>query len=179
MNYMLTNPPDRFSLINSQKPVYRGAQPTHDHLKEFYEMGIRNVVNLRRESPYGNYQEKNSCTTFGINYNGFPHFGVLGMSIQTINQIVDAIHNMNGPVYVHCKHGRDRTSVIIASYLVKYCGKDPELAWKEDALAYDHDENSYLTSYFKPSFFDFCADLMKNKKETEKEKEKGNKKEEI
>lgn len=166
---MSTNPPDRFNLINSQKPIYRGAQPTHQHLQTFYEMGIRNIVNLRRESPIGNYQESNSCTTLSINYHGFPHFGVLGMSIHTINQIIDAIHNMDGPVYVHCKHGRDRTSVIIASYLVKYCGKDPQLAWEEDALAYDHDENSYLTAYFKPSFFGFCDDLMKKKENEEKE----------
>jgi protein tyrosine/serine phosphatase len=158
---MLPTTPVRFSLIDKTKSVYRGGQPTHEHLQALHQLGIKHVVNLRRENPIKRYYEKQSCEELNINYHPFPHFGIFGMSIETINEIIDAIHNLDEPSYVHCKNGRDRTSVIIASYLVKYCDKDPNLAWEEDVLGYDHDENNMLYSQFKASFFEFCNSLEK------------------
>ena len=175
---MEQNAPDRFAIVDPIKMVYRSGQPTHEQLEELYKMGIRNVINLRRkiENPIGNYNEQTSCGTLSIKYYSFAHFGFLGMTPETIDEIVDAIRNTEGPVLVHCKHGRDRTSTIIAAYLVKYCDKDPELAWTEDAVGYDHDENTMFCSNFKPSFFGYC-DYLKNKKRNEKKNDEN--KEEI
>lgn len=151
--------PVRFSLVDPKKLIYRGGQPTKEHLQMLHDMGIKNIVNLRREDHIQRYRERKACESLNINYHPYPHYGIFGVDKQFINEVVDVIHNLDTPTYIHCKNGRDRTSLIVASYLVKYHKKDPELAWKENVLAYDHDENNILYSYFKQSFFDFCADI--------------------
>jgi len=155
------NTPVRFSLVDSKKLLYRGGQPNKKHIQMLHKLGIKNVINLRKEALIKRYLENQTCKTLNINYHPFPHFGLFGMSLETINEIVDTIHKLDGPTYVHCKHGRDRTGVIIASYLVKYNGIDPNLAWSENVLSYGHDENGILYSQFKASFFNFCDEHKK------------------
>lgn len=154
-----TNKLVRFSLIDDNKLIYRGGQPTENHVQVLYDLGIKNIVNLRRELSIGKYYEKNMCKILDINYYTFPFYGIFGVDTQFINEIIDFLHNQSEPTYVHCLNGRDRTSLIVASYLVKYCDKNPNLAWEEDVLLYDHDENSMFYSQFKESFFKFCNEL--------------------
>jgi len=155
------NTPVRFLLVDAKKLLYRGGQPNKKHIQMLHKLGIKNVINLRKEALIKRYLEYQTCKTLNINYYQFPHFGLFGMSLETINEIVDTMHNLDGPVYVHCKYGRDRTGLIIASYLVKYNGIDPSLAWSENVLNYGHDENVILYSQFKTSFFNFCDEHKK------------------
>jgi protein tyrosine/serine phosphatase len=41
-------------------------------------------------------------------------------------------------VYVHCKNGRDRTSLVVALFRVLYQGWEPDEAWNYEVLAYGH-----------------------------------------
>lgn len=153
--------PDRFTLVDKTKGIYRGGEPDENHLVMFNEMGIKNVINLRKENLIAMYQEKKLCQNMGLNYYAFPLYGIFGIESSLINQIVDLMHNLDNPCYIHCKHGRDRTSIMVAAYLVKYCGKNPDTAWSEDVVGFDHDEDSFYYSQFKLSFYKFC-DSLKN-----------------
>ncbi|AYV76843.1 MAG: hypothetical protein Barrevirus1_65 [Barrevirus sp.] len=151
--------PDRFALIDIDKMVYRGGQPSEEHLHMLKDIGIKHIINLRKEDISERVKEKSLCLKLGINYHAYPTYGIFGLNNQFINEIVDLINSFDGPTYIHCKNGRDRTSIIIASYLVKYKGKDKDNAWKTDVLKYDHDENDKYYAKFKESFYDFCNSL--------------------
>ena len=165
---MLTNNtidiPVRFSLVdnNKNRHIYRGGQPTCDQIKYLQSIGVKHIINLRREGLRCRTSEEYMCKEIHIDYHSFPHYGIFGIKPNVINEIVDFIESLNENVYIHCKNGRDRTSLIVASYLVKYRQKDLELAWKEDVLNYDHDENNIFYSCFKKSFDKFCKLINDN-----------------
>ena len=150
---------ERFALVDNDKQIYRGSQPNKLHIQLLKSMGIKTIINLRKEEPIQRIKERRRCEKHGIKYIGFPFFGIYGFDEKFVNSVVDAMYNTNEPIYIHCLHGRDRTSVMCASYLVKYHKKDPESAWKEDVLEYDHDETDKYNAKFKESFFEFCRSL--------------------
>lgn len=151
--------PDRFTPVDNKNLIYRGGQPDENHLQLLQDMGIKNIINLRKENLIAMYCEKNLCKTMGINYYSCPLYGIFGIEPSFINNVVDLMNTLGGSCYIHCKHGRDRTSIMVAAYLVKYCGKDPDAAWTEDVIAFGHDENSIYYSQFKSSFYIFCESL--------------------
>ena len=151
--------PSRFALVHNDKQLYRGGQPNESHIKLLKSMGITTIFNFRKEELLERRRERKLCEEHGINYVSFPFYGIFGFDSKFINEVIDTLHNTIGPIYVHCLNGRDRTSVMVASYLVKYHNKDPETAWSEDVLQYDHDETDKFYSKFKTSFFEFCNEL--------------------
>lgn len=154
--------PVRFSLVDKTKMIYRGGQPNEIHINMLHKIGIKNIINLRRENLIERYNEEKLCNQLDINYESFPHYGIFGVDTNLIHEIVDLMYNFNEPTYIHCKNGRDITSIMVASYLVKYHGKDPNVAWTEDVLEYDHNDKNPLYSQFKPSFMKFCDELQQN-----------------
>ena len=162
MQILESETPVRFSLVDKTKMIFRGGQPTETHIKMLHKIGIKNIINLRREDLIERYYEEKVCTSLNINYESFPHYGIFGIDTNFINEIIDLMYNFNEPTYIHCKNGRDRTSIMVASYLVKYYGKNPIIAWNEDVLGYDHNDKNPFYSQFKPSFLNFCDELQQN-----------------
>lgn len=158
----LINLPTRFALFDMNKSIWRGGQPSYHQLKYIKSIGIKHVINLRREDSRQRNRESKQCYELNIGYYEFPHYGIFGINPDIINEIIDFVNTLDGNVYIHCKNGRDRTSLIVASYLVKYHNKIPALAWKEDVIDYDHNENNIFFSRFKPSFEKFCAKINNN-----------------
>ena len=112
--------------------MYRGGQPTKAHLKQLYALGVRTVINLRRESAAVWRQEKIDAKALGMQFLHFPFYGVFGADDQFLHQIVEQVKK--GKVYVHCKHGRDRTSLMVALYRVLVENWEPKVAWKLEAI---------------------------------------------
>lgn len=151
--------PVRFALVNEDKQIYRGGQPNEVHFNALKHLGIKTIINFRKEDMLQRGNERKLCEKYDIDYIEFPFYGIFGFDSEFIHEVIDTINNRSGPIYMHCLNGRDRTSVMVASYLVKYHKKDPQLAWTEDVIKYDHDENDKYYSKFKTSFFDFCNKL--------------------
>lgn len=150
--------PNRFSLIDDK--LYRGDHPDQQHLINLQRLGIIYIINLQHKRLRISHPEKGICKQFGLTYYEFS-----GISIKSINKIVDLIFHADEKIYVHCKDGRHYTSLIIASYLVKYKNKDPITAWNEDILNYSSDDLSevyHIHGKIKHRFFDFCEYLTKH-----------------
>ena len=64
----------------------------------------------------------------------YPFYGVFGADEMFLVGIVEEIRK--GGVYVHCKHGRDRTSLLVALYRVVHEGWEPKRAWQLEAIEY-------------------------------------------
>lgn len=124
--------PDRFSQVADG--IYRGGQPDPSSLERLRELGVDTVVSLRRERRHISRRERSYALELGMRFLHFPFYGVFGADDLFVMNIVEEVKRRN--VYVHCKHGRDRTSLIIALYRVMEERWDPEEAWQREAIAY-------------------------------------------
>ena len=134
--------PVRFARVSDG--LYRGGQPTMQHLQDLYALGVRTIVNLRREDSSVWREEERQAKRLGIQFLHFPFYGVFGVDDLFLNGIVEQIKK--GKVYVHCLHGRDRTSLMVALYRVLVEGWEPKVAWKLEAIDY----GSAQTFWYRP-----------------------------
>lgn len=107
--------------------VYRGDRPTAEDLKELQSRGIKTLLDLETFHT-DRYVIAESKTNFK-----FLHIRMNAWDIddEDIVTVLDILTDKNNyPIYVHCKHGSDRTGVVIAMYRIVVQG------WsKEDAIA--------------------------------------------
>lgn len=113
------------------KKLYRGSAPTPNDvlmLKEKYN--INKIISL--DSDDANKISR-ACQMLDINQIKLPiDFDSVNKGLFNILKydLKDLLLS-NGPTFVHCHAGKDRTGLIIALFKCKYMGMDPEDAIKE------------------------------------------------
>ena len=105
--------------------LYRGAQPTAEGFKELEKMGVKTVINLRALHDDTEAIRGTSLRCIAIPCNAWhPEKEDVVAFLKAVSD------EKNGPVFVHCKQGSDRTGMMIAAYRIH------EQHWTEDeALA--------------------------------------------
>ncbi|MCM3903584.1 MAG: tyrosine-protein phosphatase [Pyrinomonadaceae bacterium] len=102
--------------------VYRGAQPRSGGLELLKQLGIKTAVNLRDDDDRAK-QEEASARVAGLQYFNFPFARWGRPQDKEMEQVLSIINNpANQPVFVHCKHGADRTGVVVAVYRITHDG---------------------------------------------------------
>jgi len=111
--------------------VYRGAQPKSGGLDLLRQLGIKTVVNLRDDDIRA-HQEETAARQSGLQYFNIP-FGRWGRpQDKEMERVLSIINNpANQPVFVHCRHGADRTGVVIAIYRITHDGWTSQQATAE------------------------------------------------
>jgi protein tyrosine/serine phosphatase len=131
----------RLTRVNSR--LWRADQPALDDLPRLGDLGIRTIVNLRREDSTLIAAERRAAEALGIRFFNFRFFGIFGASTRFLDAILAEVHRPeNGPVLVHCKNGCDRTSLVIGLYRVLFEGWNPERAWEEEFVQHGHDPDN-------------------------------------
>ncbi len=105
--------------------VYRSAQSDEEAFSELKQLGIKEVLNLR----YFNKKDKVAAKS-GLTRH---HVRMLAGNCDW-DKVVEAlqiIKNRQGPIVIHCKHGADRTGLIVAMYRIVFQGWDKESAIDE------------------------------------------------
>jgi len=118
-----------FHQVNSQ--LYRGAQPKASGLQRLKEIGVKTIVNLRGKDEHTR-AESEEARTLGLRYYNvsLPEFS--SPNDKDVEQVLDIISTAeNQPVFVHCRHGEDRTGTIIACYRIRHDGWTAAQAKKE------------------------------------------------
>lgn len=95
--------------------VFRGAQPDMDGYAALKKMGIKTVIDLRTTE-----NEKALVEAAGMRAIAMP----INMSREGLKEKVDQVVALmtdpaNQPVFVHCRHGQDRTGIVVAAYRMK------------------------------------------------------------
>lgn len=115
--------------------VFRGAQPKSGGLELLKRLGIKTVVNLRDDDERAK-QEEADVKMAGLQYFNFPFARWGRPQDKEMEQVLSIVNNpANQPVFVHCKHGADRTGVVIAVYRITHDGWTSEQA-KAEAKRY-------------------------------------------
>ena len=140
-----------FHKVNSQ--LYRGAQPLTGGMKEIAALGIKTVINLRGEDERTR-DEETEARAAGLRYFSVPLSGFRRPKDEQVERVLALIgDSQNGPVFVHCHHGEDRTGIIIAVYRISHDGWSGERAKKEAKLhgmsRFQFRMKDYIGDYYK------------------------------
>lgn len=93
--------------------LFRGAQPKKNGFKSLEELGIKTVVNLRLTN-----SDKKIIKKYKLKYYHIPVNTIFPKKKQ-FNKILTIIKNKkNQPVFIHCRHGSDRTGTAVALYRI-------------------------------------------------------------
>lgn len=109
--------------------VYRGSAPSVKEvpflLKEY---GIKKIISLDEDC---GKKIKSICNNLGINQIIIPLKGKSSDLNKILELDFDDVFLNGGPVFIHCRAGKDRTGFVSALLKVKYKNVDPEDAIKE------------------------------------------------
>ena len=98
--------------------LYRGAQPLlPDGIRALQQRGIKTIINLRGRDEHTDAEEK-LARELGMKYYSHPLPGLSAPKDADVQAILDEIRRADGPVFVHCHHGEDRTGLIVACYRI-------------------------------------------------------------
>lgn len=112
--------------------VYRGAQPTAVGFRSLAQQGMKTVINLRSENPLDNSSEERIVTQLGMKYISIPMSGLVPPSDQEVDAALAILQDPTAwPVFVHCRHGKDRTGITIGIYRVEVQNWMPRDAYNE------------------------------------------------
>lgn len=120
----------RFSQVDAR--LYRGGQPDAAAFEQLRQLGVRTVINLRR-----NDEERRIVEALGLRYvdlsTGLTPFGLGGgikeVVVRRFFEVID--DPQAGPVFLHCRRGADRTGAVVAMYRIARQGWAPEAAYEE------------------------------------------------
>lgn len=122
-------PLPNFQQVN--KNLYRGAQPPVESVKILADKGIKTIINLRGASDQTRAEEQ-QARALGMK---FYNLELPPLSKPDFTQVDEALALINDPanqpVFVHCKHGEDRTGTVIACYRMTHDNWDDEQAITE------------------------------------------------
>ncbi len=111
--------------------MYRGGQPDAAGLQYLASLNIRTVLSLRWSAGVINAEQKQVCA-LGMNYVSIPLNYWTFPSLKQIEYFLSIVDDeAKRPVYIHCKHGADRTGVILAAYRIAREGWSAEEAYLE------------------------------------------------
>jgi protein tyrosine/serine phosphatase len=96
--------------------VYRGAQPNGQGFAGLAKIGIRTVIDLR-----GERSEESDVQRAGMHYVRLAWSGFKAPDDAQIEAVLALLNDSSQwPVFVHCKHGVDRTGTAIACYRIAH-----------------------------------------------------------
>lgn len=137
--------------------VFRGAQPTEQGWDSLAKLGVKVVIDLRRENEDGEHSiagEAKAVQAAGMRYVNVPMNGIVAPREADVAKVLDLLNGAD-PVFVHCKLGKDRTGTVIACYRISHDewknkkaldeAKSIGLHWVEVGM------KSYISRYSAPN----------------------------
>jgi protein tyrosine/serine phosphatase len=109
--------------------IYRGARPSVNGIRLLAIMGIKTIINLENSNII---VEQKNVDRYGMIYFSFPmspFFIPTQEKVDNILRIMDDEYFW--PIFIHCKHGQDRTGLIIGLYRFYFNGWTPREAYQE------------------------------------------------
>lgn len=108
---------------------YRGSQPKDNEFVRLKAIGIKTVIDLRRDF---DPDEPEQVLRAGMQYFNIPLKSSKPATTEQTEYFLKLVNDPNNwPVYVHCKGGRHRTGALTAIYRITHDGWNADQAYKE------------------------------------------------
>ncbi len=104
-----------FHQVNDR--IFRGGQPGDEAWGALAKLGVKTVIDLRREVEHSTAAESRMVQAAGMLYVNVPMNGFDTPTAEQMAKLLPLLER-EGPVFVHCKQGRDRTGSVIAAYRI-------------------------------------------------------------
>jgi len=144
--------------------LWRGGQPDRQGMLELAELGISTIVSLRWHTETIQF-EKDLARDLGLKYIGIPLSYVV---LPTRAEIADFLSAVNDPahssVFVHCKHGVDRTGMMVAIWRMSQQGWSADRAYAEMEHMGFHKIRMY---HFKLAVYDYEYRMEREKRQNQ------------
>jgi tyrosine-protein phosphatase SIW14 len=129
--------------------IYRSAQPDSLDLKELKEFGIKTILNLSNDQK-DMAAEKRTALDVGIELIEHPMSSFWKPNKSQVESSLEILNDSSQyPILVHCKHGEDRTGLIIGLHRVFAQNWNPEAAYDEMLRLGFHRSLFNLDEFFK------------------------------
>ncbi len=144
--------------------LLRGAKPTQAQLQELKDNGVKTIIsfctNYNPQNPKAKTipDEANWASKLGINFYWMPFRSKDNPSeqdIKTFFNVTDEAKSKGEKVFIHCRHGADRTGVFSAMYRLRNQNVKLSDVIRE-LMAYGHDANH------NPNIIPFIIDFKSN-----------------
>lgn len=119
--------------------MWRTYQPSPADLKKWKARGVKTVINLRGEAPYGYYfLEEEACEEHGITLIPFRVYSREAPSPEILHGARALFERIEYPAVMHCKSGADRAGVMSTLYMFFHEGKPLDEAVEQLSMRYGH-----------------------------------------
>ena len=143
---------ENFGKLNDN--YYRGSQPRASQFDELKKLGIKTIIDLRKDSIAGASQEAREA---GLQYVNIPLTTKRPATEDQTTQFLKLVNDpANWPVFVHCKGGRHRTGEMTAIYRITHDGWSGDKAYEEmkkydfeDSFFYPRSLKKYVFAYYE------------------------------
>lgn len=99
--------------------LLRGGQPTDAGLNLLKKAGVMTVIDLRAEEPQIAELERKTVESLGMKFVHIPMYAFDTPYNKQFHRFLSTVSNAeNGPVYLHCLQGRDRTGTMTGAYRI-------------------------------------------------------------
>jgi tyrosine-protein phosphatase SIW14 len=113
--------------------IYRGGQPNDEGWKSLAKLGIKTVIDLRRDSEDNEHwieKERKAVEAAGMRFVSVPMQGIVAPTDEAVAKVLGEMTG-DAPVFVHCKKGKDRTGTVVACYRIAHDRWDRQKAFVE------------------------------------------------
>lgn len=129
--------------------ISRGGRPNAADVEKLARDGVRTIINLENEMQVVKAEER-QAKALGINFISSPMSWSVSPTDQQVDKILEIMSDpKNYPLFVHCKHGRDRTGMVVGLYRVLEQGWTAKKAYNEMLKLGFRPQLIALDSYFK------------------------------
>lgn len=129
--------------------IYRSAQPSKTDMADLKEFGIKTILNLNNDDETMAKEQK-AAKKLGIEVIEHPMSGFWSPDELQVEESLKVLQDPNNhPILIHCKHGEDRTGLIVGLHRVYAEGWTPDVAYEEMLERGFHPILYYLDRYFK------------------------------
>jgi protein tyrosine/serine phosphatase len=120
-------PIKNFGKVNDN--YFRGSQPSQRHLVALKAMGVKTIIDLRKDFVP---EERQWAKELGLSYFNLPLRPHKPATKEQTEYFLRLLNDpTNGPVYVHCRGGRHRTGAMTAVYRITKDGWTAQEAFEE------------------------------------------------
>lgn len=129
--------------------IYRGGRPSMSDLQYLKSIGVNTIINIESDK-YAIEKEKNYALNLGLNWISSPMSMEAYPSDEQLTYLEELLTGENNfPVFIHCKHGQDRTGLIIGLYRTLVQNWTPASSYKEMLQNGFHPEYELLDQCYR------------------------------